>query len=119
MTTVTLPWPPTVNHYWGRRRGGRLFLTAKARAFRDVVALELACTQDGPPDGWVRLDIIAHPPDKRKRDIDNIEKPLLDALEHAGAFENDYQVSDLRIRRRCDGTPRGTVRVEIESDEEA
>lgn len=45
--------------------------------------------------GPLALRILAYPPDRRERDIDNIQKPLLDALEKANAYENDNQIKDL------------------------
>jgi hypothetical protein len=32
------------------------------------------------------MSIIVHPPDRRRRDIDNVQKALLDALQHGGAY---------------------------------
>lgn len=43
--------------------------------------------------------ISLYPPDRRKRDIDNVLKALLDALQHAGCYEDDSQLDDLRIVR--------------------
>jgi crossover junction endodeoxyribonuclease RusA len=42
----------------------------------------------------------AFPPDRRRRDLDNLAKPTLDALEHAGVYEDDSQIDLLIIRRR-------------------
>jgi len=44
---------------------------------------------------WVEL----FPPDRRKRDVDNILKALLDALTHAGVYEDDSFIDDLRVVR--------------------
>jgi crossover junction endodeoxyribonuclease RusA len=33
-----------------------------------------------------------HPPDNRRRDADNVQKSVLDALQHAGVFWDDSQV---------------------------
>ncbi|NBW23084.1 MAG: RusA family crossover junction endodeoxyribonuclease, partial [Caulobacteraceae bacterium] len=41
----------------------------------------------------------AFPPDKRKRDLDNVLKSLLDALTHANVWDDDSQIDDLRIYR--------------------
>jgi crossover junction endodeoxyribonuclease RusA len=41
----------------------------------------------------------AFPPDRRRRDLDNIQKALLDSLEHAGVYADDNQI-DLLIARR-------------------
>lgn len=40
------------------------------------------------------------PPDRRKRDLDNLLKSLLDGLEGAGVFKDDAQIDDLQIVRR-------------------
>lgn len=36
---------------------------------------------------------------RRRRDIDNLTKCVLDALAHAGVYEDDCQIDDLRVRR--------------------
>ncbi len=51
-------------------------------------------------DGPLTVHVSLFPPDKRKRDIDNVLKPLLDACEHAGCFENDNQIAELHIVRQ-------------------
>ena len=38
----------------------------------------------------VRLELF--PPDRRRRDCDNAQKPILDALQQAGAFVDDSQI---------------------------
>ena len=45
--------------------------------------------------GMLAVKVRAYPPDRRKRDIDNIQKPLLDALEKGKAFYNDCQIKHL------------------------
>jgi Holliday junction resolvase RusA-like endonuclease len=49
----------------------------------------------GPLEMSVRL----FPADFRTRDIDNVLKPLLDALEHAQVFANDSQIARLTVER--------------------
>jgi crossover junction endodeoxyribonuclease RusA len=48
-----------------------------------------------PMAGMLAVKVRAYPPDRRKRDIDNIQKPLLDALEKGRAFFNDCQIKHL------------------------
>lgn len=43
--------------------------------------------------------IIAEPPDKRRRDLDNILKAPLDALTHAGLLIDDEQFDEINIVR--------------------
>jgi crossover junction endodeoxyribonuclease RusA len=45
------------------------------------------------------MEVYLYPPDNRKRDVDNILKPLLDALEHANVYENDSQIDKLCVTR--------------------
>ena len=44
----------------------------------------------------VAVELAVGRPDRRKRDIDNINKATLDLLEHVGVLENDHYVHDLR-----------------------
>ena len=93
---LTLPWPPSVNSYWGFH-GHRRFLTQKALEFKKHA---VAAVQ-GQKLGQARLSvtIIAHAPDRRTRDLDNILKPTLDALVQAGLFDDDSQVDLLTVQR--------------------
>ena len=58
------------------------------------------------------MEVYLYPPDKRKRDVDNVLKPLLDALEHAGVYENDSQIDKLCITR-MEVKPQGLCDVTI------
>ena len=113
MTRITLPWPPSVNRYW-RNVEGRTIISAAGRAYRAAVLSEVL--QQGAAQhytGRLRVRIVAHPPDRRRRDLDNLQKALLDGLEFAGVFDDDGQIDDLRIVRgeRVRG---GRVVVEVE-----
>jgi crossover junction endodeoxyribonuclease RusA len=93
---LTLPYPPSMNTYW-RRNGPRYFVAKAGQEFRaQVVALCMASglrTIAGP----VRMSITLVPGDRRRRDIDNVLKPLLDALTHGKAWDDDSQVKALSI----------------------
>jgi crossover junction endodeoxyribonuclease RusA len=47
--------------------------------------------------GPVQVCIVASPPDKRQRDLDNLLKCLLDSLTKAGLWDDDSQVRSLTI----------------------
>ena len=96
---LTLPIPPTVNHYYGRR-GKVSYLTKGAKAFRHEVAVAAmnAEARGAFLQGKLAVKVIAHLK-TTQGDLDNRLKPLLDALEYADVIKNDRQVDDLRITR--------------------
>ena len=53
-----------------------------------------------PLTGRLGIVIYVFPPDKRVRDLDNLLKQPLDALQHAGVYLNDGQIDQLMIRRQ-------------------
>ena len=66
-------------------------------------------------DGRLEVRIDVYPPDKRKRDIANIEKPVCDAMQRKdgyGIYIDDFQIDILHIRRLEIAKP-GHVRVHI------
>jgi len=104
-----LPWPVSINRYL-RRAGVRMHTTNEAKAYRRDVGWLLAGHQ-GFGAARLAVDIQACPPDHRKRDLDNIGKVLIDALMHAGLFDDDSQIDDLRIWRGPVRKGAGTVLV--------
>jgi len=107
--TIFLPFPPSANTYY-RNFNGRMLLSKKGREYKQSVALE--CYRKGLPKqmtGRLVVDILATVPDKRKRDIDNLHKALLDSLAGVGVFRNDEQIDDLRIRRVGVAKPGGVA----------
>jgi len=114
MVMLNLPYPPSINHYW-RRVGPRTLISREGRTFRkNVCALLGGGGPRKPPSGGrIALAMDAFPPDRRRRDLDNIAKPLLDALEHAGVYEDDSQIDLLLIQRR-EVVKGGTLDVRVE-----
>ena len=98
ITSLHLPYPPSVNHYWGTS-GKQRFIGKKGKEFRQAVAEVCLDLQLSTLDTRLSVHVAIWPPDNRKRDVDNILKPLLDAMEHAGVYENDSQIDELHIIR--------------------
>jgi Holliday junction resolvase RusA-like endonuclease len=98
MVEFHLPYPPSVNHYW-RRVGARTLISRGGRAFRVAVCSLLAARGVRPLSGPLVVDVLIHPPDRRRRDIDNVQKALLDALQHGGAYSDDSQIVRLTIEK--------------------
>ena len=62
-----------------------------------------ACAEAGVEaiEGRLSMHVSLFPPDRRKRDVDNVLKSLLDACEHAGCYESDSQIDELHIIRQA------------------
>jgi crossover junction endodeoxyribonuclease RusA len=113
---LPLPYPPSINHYY-RHVGNKVLISAEGREYRKRVnAYFLGQLADGelvdPMAGKLSVTLSVHCPDKRRRDLDNVQKPLLDALQHAGTYADDSQI-DWLLTERCDVVPGGQVIVNI------
>jgi len=97
---LTIPFPPSVNTYWGFK-GSQRFLTSRAKVFKSSVAAEfMRSGHEGFGDARLAVTIKLYPPDRRVRDIDNVVKSTLDALCQAGVFADDGQIDMLHVTRK-------------------
>lgn len=99
-----LPWPPSVNSYWRHPTkgplAGRHLISVEGRAYR--IAVKRAMDEqrfESLGASRVSVSILAEPPDRRRRDLDNLMKGILDALCEGGLYDDDSQIDDLRIIR--------------------
>jgi crossover junction endodeoxyribonuclease RusA len=97
MITLHFPFPPSLNHYWRHNRG-RTHISAEGREYRNAVAW--ICKEDGIKciTNKLKVSIYVQRPDKRRRDLDNLIKVVLDAMQHGGVYVDDSQIEDLSIR---------------------
>ena len=114
---LILPFPPSVNHYY-RRVGPRTLISREGREYRTQVCGLLAPGNGGGPSkppagGRIALAMDAFPPDRRRRDLDNLLKCTQDSLAHAGVFEDDSQIDLLAVVRR-EPVRGGTVVIRID-----
>ena len=99
MISLELPYPPSVNHYWVHTKRGT-FISEKGLLYRIAVKDVLAVSGIKKPlTGWLEISIKLYAPDRRKRDIDNGLKCLLDAFQKCGLVEDDHQFKRLTIER--------------------
>ncbi len=103
---INLPYPPTVNHYYTVVRG-RKILSARGRSYKAECGWLMAGQKVARLKyEYFRVRIYVWVPDRRKRDLDNILKPMLDALTEYGAITDDSAVVSLwtdRIGRTAGG----------------
>ena len=94
---ITLPWPPSNNRYYRHNRG-RTHISAEGQAYRDNVTriIKNAMLDIGLAMP-VKIRIECHMPDRRRRDLDNLQKAAFDALTKAGFWLDDAQVVDYRV----------------------
>ena len=109
---IELPWPPSVNHYY-RRVGHRTLISREGRKYRAEICAILRDLRFRPFDGELAMTVDAYPPDRRRRDADNILKSLLDALQHAGAYHDDSQIKKLSVELLAPHRPNGKVQVRL------
>ena len=110
MRELVLPWPPTVNTYY-RNVAGKTLISAKGREYRAAVADQVLIQRGAKHlTGRLSVDIEAHVPDRRNRDLDNLFKAVLDSLTKAGVWDDDGQIDELSIKRMPVG---GMLRVKV------
>lgn len=100
MIQFMIPYPPSVNHYYQRNKFGGIRVGDDGKEFRERVAawyyhIATAKKIDSRnmlyPDGKLDVTIKAYLPDNRKkRDVDNILKAILDAITHI----RDYNICE-------------------------
>lgn len=107
----TIPWPPSVNRLHGVLRGKILLTRAGRRYYQDSVqAVSAQLPGRSPPiSAPARLYVIAHPPDQRRRDLDNLLKCACDVIQKAGIVSDDAWLHDIRILRGEVRTPAGLI----------
>ncbi len=102
MIKLFLPWPPSVNTYWRSPPGTTPKISKQGRHYREAVFWCVRSQHRGivwTNDERLSVLIEAIPPDRRKRDLDNLLKAPLDAIENSGLFSDDSQIDLLTIMR--------------------
>ncbi len=112
MIIIELPWPPSANTYW-RRNGSRYFISTKGQHYRTSAGWTChKFRKHFSANMRLKISIDAYPPDKRKRDLDNLFKSVLDSLQYATVFVDDSQIDELAIRRMPEREGRLVIKLE-------
>ena len=109
-----LPYPVSLNQAY-RAWNNRVVKSAEARAYEEKVLDNLIMLRlNSFNEDRLKVTVTAYMPDKRRRDLSNLDKVLMDSLEKGGLFNNDEQIDDLRFIRAGVCKP-GRVRIKIEN----
>ena len=118
MKYIISTWPPSVNQMY-RAHAGRVLLSERARKFYRLALAELA--RQGlykPLQGDISLRVWVYPPDRRKRDIDNIQKSIFDLLTKAAVIVDDSQICRFHVENTKIVEPGGKILIEISGYEQ-
>jgi crossover junction endodeoxyribonuclease RusA len=101
---LDLPFPPSVNGYWRAILRGNLctqIISKKGREYAEAVNtfVNAAGLTTTPLEGRLEVTILLCAPDRRRRDVDNYSKAVLDSLTKAGVWEDDSQIDRLTVVR--------------------
>ena len=111
--TFVVPGPPQPKQRARRGPNGRWYTPRATAAYEAAVGW--AAREAGirhPCTGPVRLGVNLWFPDRRRRDVDNVAKSVLDAL-NGVAWNDDSQVAELIVARDLDrDEPRAEITVE-------
>lgn len=91
-----------------------VFLKPEVKSYRLFVRAAVRRARIKPMDGDLALTVNFYPPDKIRRDVDNVLKCLLDALMAASVFVDDYQVAEIHAYRRKPLRPHGMAEVTLD-----
>jgi len=103
--------PPSVNHYWVQTKNYK-FLSKKGRMFKEELGLLAKKVIKKPLIGKVKLNVLVVLADKRRRDVDNFLKPILDGLNKI-AYLDDSQVYELTVSKTISQTKSQKTIIEV------
>lgn len=107
---ATFGFPPSVNHMYGNRVAGKRvirYVTAKGKQYKADIKSAIG-SLPGSFKGPLSITLDFYPPDRRKRDVDNYQKCLQDALGDTDLIEDDSQFKKLEVFWHCPKGVEGT-----------
>ena len=114
---LELPFPPSLNHYY-RHVGPRVLISRDGRKYRENVTAIARRAGHATFKCPVQVELDLYPPDNRRRDIDNSQKSLLDALTCAGVYEDDSLIHRITVTKCKTMPPNGMAFIRISEYEQ-
>lgn len=110
LAEMILPFPPSLNHYWRKDRGG-MHISEDGKKY--IARVQQLALLNGRGDTEYSLKVFRQPepkqrlkvravffcPDNMKRDLDNLFKVIFDCLTKAKVWADDSQVFELNARK--------------------
>lgn len=97
MTWVDITVPPSANALYVQLASGERVKTRAYRNWLNSQSLRLRMRACPPEERNISVEIEANI--DRRRDLDNLVKPILDALQHEGIIRDDRYVDHIHIER--------------------
>jgi crossover junction endodeoxyribonuclease RusA len=94
---LTLPYPPSANRLWRNSRG-RTHKSTEYCNWLNHAGYVARAQRPGKICGPYKISITAVRPDKRRRDLGNLEKPISDLLQSLGVVEDDCNAEMICVR---------------------
>jgi len=125
--TLLIEYPPTANHMKipiaikmivnGKPKWvGRMILAPKGKAYYKKIGTALAGVETLVPPYEVLIEV--HVPDLIKRDLPNVEKACMDALDKAGVITDDSKITRITMERFEPYRKKGILVVQIKEVED-
>lgn len=132
LAEMRLPFPPSLNHYWRKDRGG-MHISEEGKKYiarvqqlallngRGDTEYSLTVLRQPEPKQKLKVCAVFHCPDNARRDLDNLFKVLFDCMTKAKVWHDDSQVFELdamKLLKRdyTSSDARGWVDMEIYGD---
>lgn len=96
MIKFELDYPPSVNSYWQRNRNGSVRVSSKGMSYKRTVKMLLHGRKQ--LTGRLKGVFVVNVPDRRRRDLDNVLKALLDSMQ-GHVFLDDEQFDEITVKR--------------------
>jgi crossover junction endodeoxyribonuclease RusA len=90
--------PPSVNHYVKHTRDGWHYVTGEAKAFK--AAIPICARHRITRHEWYTVEIYVNLGPKKKLDLDNCTKVILDGLVEGGQIHSDAAVTLLVLHKK-------------------
>jgi Holliday junction resolvase RusA-like endonuclease len=90
----------SVNHIYLRSRHGRMYTPKDAKYYKEMISEAAEYTYKNPmSEQSLYVEISYTFPDRRRRDVTNYDKPILDSLEGI-IYKDDTQIQEIRMTKK-------------------